>query len=159
MIVLIMLITRPLFWSASFGIISPIGKTSEIAKSGGFIKGEVASPVKSIINAGIGFSATSLVMKGTGNSSLKILSLNPTFLISPQPTTRNAELKSKLLLARFVHENPFNSFCFYGLGYALGAGIKIVSRPLKISVSLDYNSFPTEKYNFSWIDFGIEIGK
>ncbi|MEO0273137.1 MAG: hypothetical protein ABIM31_01055 [candidate division WOR-3 bacterium] len=159
MIILLILLTRPVFWGATFGIISPTGKTSEIIKSGGFIEGEIAIPVKSILFAGIEFSTTSLVMKGTGNSTFKILSLNPALFIIPQPVARGIELESKLLLSRFVHDNPSNSFVFYGLGYAYGASIKVASHPLKISISLDYNTFPSRKNNFSWIDLGIKIGK
>lgn len=159
MIFYTLLVTHTLLWSASFGIISPVSKTAEIVKSGGFISGEVTFPIKGILHGGIQISGISLVLRGTGNSSLKILAFSPAIVATQLPIVREVELSSRLLLARFLHENPSNSFIFYGLGYSFGTSIKILSRPIKISLFIDYNSFPTKKTPFTWVNLGFKVGE
>ena len=156
--ILALVITTKIFWNFCFGIIAPSGISSNLIKSGGFLKSSFTLEPLWPISTGIEASLTSFVLSGTGNSGLKALTISPFLVVKPIPSTEAVRLMSNILFSQFFLENPSRQFSFHGLGYGLGAEIRIISSPLKSSVFLEYNSYPSNHSRFSWFNLGIRLG-
>jgi hypothetical protein len=153
-----LVITSKLFWNFGFGIIAPSGISNNLIKSGGFFKSSLTLKLNQVISTGVEGSLTSFVLSGTGTSSLKVFTISPFFGITPIPSFEGLKFMPNILLSRFNLENLVNRYPFFGLGYGLCTEIKIISRPIKSSVFLEYNSYPSKYSSFSWFNIGIRLG-
>jgi len=148
-----------LYWhlGSSVGLIVPISSTNAIIKSGGDFSLEFVYPKTELANFGAELSITSMILKGTGNSYLKVISISPELKVPKSPIFNIFTIKGRLNFSRITLENPFFTDSFWAFGYGGALNIHLLSKPLPLAINMDYVAYPGGKKALEWLKLGLLI--
>ncbi|MDD5573332.1 MAG: hypothetical protein WBJ87_02430 [Candidatus Hydrothermia bacterium] len=143
--------------AAYLGITIPASTTGELIKSGG--NGGLQFYVLQFdpITLGIDVNSASCIILGTGNSSVKYLSVSPDIAIIPHSFGNSLSVHGRILLTRMYIENPAYRVVNNLIGSGAEISIRVLSKPIKLHIMGRYDLYNAKSEKLHWYTLGLKL--